>query len=117
MAFYELIVEADRVSAPTIREVRKHSRLGVTEIIRLIRAREPVVTVSTTDYPLELDMQEGRRRQHAAVLGAHEALSGLGNRVTIRYRPSLGRRGEVVDLQVAKNLMDTELADLRQEHD
>jgi hypothetical protein len=117
MAFYELIVETDRVAAATIRELRKHSDLGVAEIRRRIELRQPVVSVSTTDYPVELDMEDGRRRQHAVVLDAHEALSQLGNRVTIRYKASLDSPGEVVDPQMAANLMESELEYLNQEHD
>jgi hypothetical protein len=117
MALYELVVERPAATADTIREIRKKSPLGIADIRRRIAERRAVLTVSTTDHAPEIDMIEGRRGQHATFLAVHEALVQLGNVVTIRYKPSVDSAGEVVDLTIAKNLMNSELQDLRQAHD
>ena len=117
MAFYELIVGEGPRTAEVVRETRKRSTLGVGEIAARLKTGEPVLIVSTTDYPLDLDIEEGRRRQHAALLTAHAAISQLGHAVTVRYRAAEESDPEVVSIEVAQNLMEGEILYLRQEHD
>jgi hypothetical protein len=117
MALYELIVSPGPNAPAVVREVRKHSTLGISEITRRMESGEPVLTVSTTDHPLEMEIQTGRRRQHAVLLSAHAALSGCGHDVVVRYRPSADYPAEVVQLDQAHNLMESELSDVRQRHD
>ena len=118
MALYQLIAKCGAQKTETIREIRKYCSLGIAEIVSRMQAGEPVIAIETDDFPIELDREEGRRWQHTKVLSAHDALSRLGNGVAILYRPSKGYEPpEVVDLDVAKNLMESDLIYLRQEHD
>jgi hypothetical protein len=116
VALFELIV-AGPADVATVREVRKRGASGITDIVHRIQAGEPVITVSTTDYPRELDIEEGHRRQHSRLPAAHAALVELGHPVVIRYKASSDARAEVVDLTMAIDLMRSELSDLAQEHD
>ena len=118
MALFELIVRCGVQRTETIREIRKHSSLGVAEIVSRMQIGGPVIKIDTTESVIELDGQEAVYHQHAAVLGAHEVLSRLGNDVTIIYRPGKDYSPpEVVNVEVAKNLMESELIGLRQEYD
>jgi hypothetical protein len=118
MALYELIVRCGSQKTETIREIRKYGSLGVAEIVSRMRAGEPVIAIETNDFPIDLDIETGIRRQHAAVLGAHDVLSTLGNEVAILYRPSKDDwPPESVDVDGVKNLMESDLIYRSQEHD
>ncbi len=117
MALYELTVATKTVTAGAMRIIRSFGRLSMAEIGRRVRAGEPIVSISTTDYPVELDSVTGHRRQHELLLSAYDALVAQGQQVNVLYRPSEDWAGEAVSLAVARNLMQSELEDLLPEHD
>jgi hypothetical protein len=117
MALYELTLAARTVTAGTIRVIRRFGTLSIAEVGRRVRAGQPIVSISTTDYPVELDSVTGHRRQHELLFSAYDALVDQGQQVNILYRPSEDWQVETVSLKVAKNLMQSELVDLLQDHD
>lgn len=112
MGIFELSVAEASNIAGTIREIRQYGDLGIADIRLRIGTSEPVISVSTDGYPIEMDMVEGSKHQHELVLAAYEALVALGNSVSIQYKVAEDSEPELVDLVVAKNLMKSELNDL-----
>lgn len=117
MALFSICIldVADEVAC--LKVARRYSTESVAALRKRIGTHEPILTFSTDDYPLDLDMIEGRRQKHSIVLRAVEELTFVNCSLQLLYQPSPEEKPESISEGMMKNLFESELGYFQQEHD
>jgi hypothetical protein len=117
MAQYEIILKECSNLARTVATVRKFNPASISAIRKNLGSDNPVISIRSWDYPLNLGMSVGLRWQHLVFLEAVAELLGQGAVLRLRYCAAPGCEPREVDLPMVHNLMRSEIESLDQEHD
>lgn len=115
MAKYSIALASvpDKVAA--VRLVRNVSDIGVADIMGAIGTSTPIAEFETTDVSLEMGLEEGVAHQHKRICDFLASLAELGVVAVITHHA--GAIEEAVSMEELKNLFESEILHLAQEHD
>lgn len=108
------ITHADHTPS-IVKLLRGFSEESISVLIRRIGTTEPVVHVDTQDFSLEMSDEDGVLSQQKRLLNLVQVLESSGASVRITHH--VGEIVEPLSLQMLRNLFESELIDLAQEHD
>lgn len=117
MSKFAIAVVETANEVETLRVLRSLTATSIASLRNVIGTREPALVISTTEYPLDLDIEEGHIAQHRRIVDACDRLEMTGALLEVRYCASTFEDSEIVDRQMMMNLFNSELQIIRQEHD
>jgi ABC-type ATPase involved in cell division len=115
MSLYSVAVTHAPDITNIIKLVRSVSSESVAGISQKIGTENSVIEFDTTAFSLEISHDEGVKKQHRKILSLIYELKNAGATLLIRHHA--GSIVEVVSEEVMKNLFESELIYLAQEHD
>lgn len=117
MALYSIAIRSAPEAPAAIKVVRALGVPSISRIRELIGSDEPVVTIDTSAYGIELDPVEGHKQQHARIRAAIEQLEAAGCEITLSYRVATDDLAETIANEQIENFFAAELTYLEQSHD
>ncbi|QBF26131.1 hypothetical protein EXN22_10650 [Pseudomonas tructae] len=115
MAQYTIAILAAGHLPGIIKLVRPFSSESVATIARKIGTAQPVISLDTQDFSLEIGEEDGITMQHNLLLTLIGALEHAG--ATVEIKLHLDDCTEVVSMEALHNLLESELIYLAQAHD
>ncbi|MDD1012076.1 hypothetical protein [Pseudomonas rubra] len=115
MAQYTIAILAAGNLPGIIKLVRAFSTESVAAIARKIGTAQPVISLDTQDFSLEISEKDGITMQYNLLLTLIGALEHAG--ATVQIQLQLDDSMEVVSIEALHNLLESELTYLAQAHD
>lgn len=117
MAQYLISILDCKDELSVVKVVRRICTDSIGDIKRKIRAGEPVLFFDTSDYPIEMLVEDGMSLQHAKIRSACASLKEMGTLFQLSYRVARDDPSEIISPEMMENLFQSQLIDLAQKHD
>src|SRR5262249_12738600 len=115
MSIVSIAITSCSNQAATLKVLRIYTTNSLGTLRQAIGTRDPALTFSTTDYPIEMDVEEGTRQQQRLIIEACDRLEQAGAVLELGSAPSRDYPFEVIDRAFLLNQFESEIEYLRQE--
>lgn len=115
MANYSIAVLEAADSKAALRLLRPITRESVATLLRRMGTSEPVLMFDTSDCPLDIEARAGMAARQAQLLALLRGLRDAGATVLLRHHA--GEIAEEISGEMLRNLFESQLRYLDQEHD